>query len=181
MKRRTAFLLTALCYGAGAHATHPEPQSQVVSTFGMIGISLTETARLNLVNIDDPRIINIIPNLCQAQLRFLDGTGKVLTKSDVALSNGQAGHLDLPREKIPSLDARVEIRAEVATLDSPVPASAANCVATIEIFNSRTGQTTVLYPAAPQLYLGGPITIDPPIPPFPPVPPGPPVPVPRVP
>lgn len=173
MKSRTAFFLTTLFYGVGAQAAHPQFPSQVVSTFGMIGISHTETARLNLVNIDDPKVIYIIPNLCQAQLRFLDETGKVLTKSDVALPNGQAGHLDLSREKIPRLDSRVQIRAEVATLDSPAMASAANCIATIEIFNSRTGQTTVLYPAAPQLFLGGPITIDPPFPPFPPVPPGP--------
>lgn len=169
--KRIAPLLTALFYCAGAQATHPQFESQVVSTFGMIGISNSETARLNLVNIDDPNVINIIPNLCQAQLRFLDETAQVLAKTDVALANGQAGHLDLVREKISSIGPRVQIRAEVATLDNPALASAANCVATIEIFNSRTGQTKVIYPAAPQLYLGRPI-IDPPFPPLPPVLPG---------
>ena len=151
--QRIAPLLTALFYCVGAQATHPQFESQVVSTFGMIGISHSETARLNLVNIDDPRIIYIIPNLCQAQLRFLDETGQILAKSDVALPNGQAGYLDLARDKISSNGPRAQIRAEVATLDNPTLASAANCIATIEIFNSRTGQTKVIYPTAPQVRL----------------------------
>lgn len=170
MKCRVTSLFMALCYCAGAQATHPQFASQVVSIFGMIGISHSETARLNLVNIDDPNVISIIPNLCQAQLRFLDEAGGILAKSDVSLLNGQARYLDLAREKIPGIFPRVQIRAEVATLDNPVIASPATCVATIEIYNSRTGQTTVLYPTAPQLNLGMPIIIDPPFPGTPPVP-----------
>ena len=164
MKLRTGLILTALFYCAGAQATHPQLDSRVVSTFGMIGISHYETARLNLVNIDDPKNINIIANLCQAQLRFLDGAGKILTKSDVVLANGHAGYLDFAQNKTPDvINRRIQIRAEVATLDAPVIASAANCVATIEIFNSRTGRTSAVYPAAPQLNLGG-FVVEPPIP-----------------
>ncbi len=162
MKLRTGLILTALFYCAGAQATHPQLESQVVSTFGMIGISHYETARLNLVNIDDPENINIIANLCQAQLRFLDGEGKVLTKSDVVLANGHADHLDFAQGKTPGANRRIQIRAEVATLDTPVIASAANCIATIEIFNSRTGRTSAVYPAAPKLNLGG-FVVEPPL------------------
>ncbi len=158
MKHGAAFLFTALFYCAGAQAAPPQYPSLVVSTFGMIGIADSETARLNLVNIDDPNIISIIPNLCQAHLRFLDEKGNVLAKSDVSLTNAQAGYLDFAHAKIPEVEAshRRQIRPEVATLESPVIASVANCIATIEIFNSHTGQTTVIYPAAPRLDLGNP-------------------------
>lgn len=162
MKFSTGFILTTFFSCASAYAIPPQAESRVASTLGMIGISQYETARLNLVNIDDPNIISIIPNLCQAQLRFMDETGKVLAKSDIVLINGQAGHLDFTQGKISESNRRKQIRAEIATLEAPVVASAANCVATIEIFNSRTGRTSALYPVAPRLDLGGPV-IDPPL------------------
>lgn len=168
MKLVTASALTALFYCAGANAEHPKFGSQVVSNFGMIGLSKYDTARLTLVNTADPEIINIIPNLCQAKLRFRDAGGQIVAKSEVVLGNGQAGHLDLTHKKIPGDARRAQVRAEVATLDDPVTASVANCVATVEVFNTRSGRTYSIYPDAPQLFLGGPIVIEPPIPGEPP-------------
>lgn len=178
MKLVTASVLTALFYSVGANAEHPQFGSQVVSNFGMIGLSQYDTARLNLVNTADPNIINIIPNLCQAKLRFLDAAGQVAAKTEVVLGNGQAGHLDLTHNDLPRSGRRAQVRAEVATLDDPVTASVANCVATVEVFNTRSGRTYSIYPDAPQLFLGGgPIIIEPPFPGEPPPPPTP-IPVP---
>lgn len=171
MKLVTASVLTGLFFCASANAEHPRFPSGY--NFGMIGLAKFDTARLNLVNTGDPNIITIIPSLCQAKLLFLDTGGRVLAKSEVVLGNGQAGHLDLTHAKTPGTAGRVQIRAQVTTLDHPVPTSGANCVATLEVFSSLSGRTYTIYPDAPQVPLDQ--FIIGPLPPAepPPPPPGP--------
>lgn len=181
MKLITASVVTALFYCTAANAAHPQPpvSSKVAANFGMIGLSHFDTARLNLVNTNNPTIAATpIPALCQAKLRFLDTAGQVLVNSEVVLASGQAGHLDLTHANIPGTARRAQVRAQIATLDNPAPASLANCVATIEVFNSISGRTYSIYPDAPVVYLTPPNIIHPPFPPPPPpiqpgpVPPG---------
>jgi len=119
--------------------------------FGMIGITHADVLRLNIVAIP--------PNPCVADLGFFDSNGRSIGPSaDVALPPGHATFLDLPGTVVvPSgpnagPNARVEVRPSVV----PTPAASfAGCVATVEVFNPRTGTTLIITNPAGVSFGGG--------------------------
>jgi hypothetical protein len=124
--------------------------------FGAVGLANLQVARLNVVNIGDPTITP--PGPCRVGLSFLDDQGVI-----VNYRNGRpaATELDLPKGVSRSLDmsaaaiiidgVRRQFRGLVVLPPPPTNGSAdpcANVIPTLEIFEQRTGRTTLfLHPA----------------------------------
>jgi hypothetical protein len=130
-----------------ARAFNPQPDPP----FGMVGIAEGQTARLNLVNLGAPAAI---PPPCRARLRFLDADGNVVASRSVVVEAGQAAFLDFAPSFAPintvgdvALPPRAEIRAVVNFGIDTVPPGP--CRATVEIFDTATGRTSVFIPPGP--------------------------------
>jgi hypothetical protein len=124
-----------------------QPQREYAS-FGMVGVTGGQTIRLNVVNAEanDPRLP---PNPCIVQLNFVDGSGNTIAESTETLTPGQATILDVDGS---DLIGRVGNRAEVRAFVQVVAESRVNrlppnpCVSTLEVFETATGNTALLYP-----------------------------------
>lgn len=104
----------------------PEPH-----TFGLLGLTLFETLRLNVVAYP--------PSPCVAQLSFVDINGNPIgTTISVNLSNGEAASLDLNGN---SLVMRFGQRAEVQPVVTLNPLVASACQASAEIVDQFSGRT----------------------------------------
>jgi hypothetical protein len=119
---------------------------------GMVGITSTQTARLNIVQIPvDP--ISPSSSPCAVVLIFYDSNGNLLNKKDnTSLSDGQAAYLDLNGHALMLSNpaefnnGRAQIRAEVMNLLDPLlPPDPSRCVVSLEVFNTATGATSVLW------------------------------------
>src|SRR5262249_6515069 len=133
------------CPGGCQHATS--------FTFGMLGITPGQTARLNVVNAIPvgPPTIPVGPPI-RVTLMFVDGNGNpfsiagVPLQTTVTLGPGQSGFLDVNGDAIPSgppiipsgPPTRVEIRALVSECEG---CSTGLVVPTLEVFENATGRT----------------------------------------
>lgn len=158
---------------------------QQTETFGMVGLSTGQTARLNLLNPGSPSTatptpLPPTPASCAAQLTFLDDQGNTLKTESVNVAFGKSVSFDLNRDvDVPSgSQQRIEIRGMVK-LPGPTPIGImtpgtgapglpiasvpffCSLVPTFEIFNNDTGRTQLLLestrfvPAAIPLPLAG--------------------------
>jgi hypothetical protein len=154
---RTFGLATLVATLALAHGGPAEAFKEVEpGKTGMVGIVRGQTARLNAVRIDDP---NTTPpddsgRACTAELSLLDGTGNVLTRSMESLAAGHSAFLDFA---IDDPNARPGQRQQLRAVLRAVPPDTgdrrgrafppdpcAGLVATLEVFQSETGETTVI-------------------------------------
>lgn len=113
--------------------------SRTVDT-GMFGLTGDETARVHVVNAsgfsaDGPP--------CVVEVRFVDSMGIVLNQRQIKLMPGQAGFVDFAQKVAPG--ERSHVRALVSQMllgdfDEPV----ATCVATVEVFDNKTGQAGII-------------------------------------
>jgi hypothetical protein len=123
----------------------PEPDRN----FGMVGITPGQVLQLNVINLADG---SVTPQPCVANLSFKDANGRDLN-DPVVLSldtGGGSGSADLASNGIIINDksGRVEIRGQVTFTqqrDPTAPNPCANVQASMEVFNAKTGQTTVFY------------------------------------
>jgi len=122
----------------------------------MVGMTSTQTARLNIVQIPvDPGSPPSSP--CAAVLNFYDSSSNLLNSKDVtSLSDGQTAYLDLNGNTLMSnnsaafTNGRAEIRAEVVNLLDPLlPPDPSRCVVSLEVFDTATGATSVLWAHSP--------------------------------
>ena len=118
--------------------------------FAMIGIGTGQTVRVNALNLGtgssapDPR--------CIATLQFLDADGQVLKQTVTTIRPGKGAYLDLRSDELHQNDARMPIRGVLLFGYSggapPGPgvlqAFDCNIVPSLEIFNSKTKQTSVV-------------------------------------
>jgi hypothetical protein len=120
----------------GAVSYPPSP------AFGMLGVTVLETARLNVVAYP--------PDPCVGQIGFLNSSGEVVGNAllHVNLAPGQAASLDLPGNTLVSkLGQRAEVRPVVtpsSALDAPN-----SCVASAEVYINGLGTTSAYYPPDP--------------------------------
>ncbi len=114
----------------GATAFTSSPQ------FGMIGVTVLQTARLNVVAFPvDP---------CIGQLSFINSSGvPVGSALNVQLAPGQAASLDLPGSL---LVTRLGQRAEVQPV---ISGSNGGCVASAEVYLNGLGTTSTFFPVDP--------------------------------
>jgi hypothetical protein len=111
--------------------------------FAPVGLTVTQTARLNLVNMD-------VPNGISVSCRFIDASGFTLAQSVTTLSVGKTTSVDYKRQPItltsgPPDQLRAEVRVELDLVTYGV--SNDSLRRSLEVFDSNTGATTV--------YMGG--------------------------
>jgi hypothetical protein len=115
--------------------------------FGMVGITVGQTARLNVVNaISDP---GVVP--CRVTLSFFDSAGRLLGGPDTKLLGAREAAFSDFAITDPGIRPgdRVQFRANVSLeFDNPLERRACgnNLIPTLEIFNTATGQTQILNP-----------------------------------
>lgn len=146
------------------------PRDRAVTLFGMIGLARGQTARLNVVNLRSVRAAEptadqavptseptahqlVTPVPCSVRLRFLDQRGNTIARSVESIMPGDGAFLDLPfHDAIPRgfEGNRFEIRAIVQVLRRPEDTRRCATISTLEIFDSETGRTNVIYPEPPR-------------------------------
>ena len=155
--------LMVACAGFTAVRAGAQPAIMIASpqyvTFGMVGLSTGQTARLNAfaLPLGGPIIAGAS---CQVTFDFYDATGKSLKAGTATVAHGAAVSYDLARsEIITSSTGRVEIRGTLRTAfvnpsavvtpgtpGMPITPVSAFCsvLPTLEIFDASSGQTTVV-------------------------------------
>ena len=120
----------------------PDNILPVVSvSFAPVGLTLDQTARLNLVNMNTPNGITV-------SWRFMDAQGTVLAQSSTTLGVGKIVSVDFKRHSLPGespVQLRAEVQVQVDIITYGVPSDGLR--RSLEVFNNYTGETTV--------YMGG--------------------------
>jgi hypothetical protein len=132
-------------------------------TFGMVGLGTGQTARLNAfaLPLGGPIIAGAS---CQVTFDFYNEAGKSVKSGTATVAQGAAVHFDMLRTEVDSLAGRGEIRGTVRTafvnpsaVPTPTPGTPGtpltpitpvygfcSVLPTLEIFDSLSGQTTVM-------------------------------------
>ena len=120
----------------------PDDILPVVSvSFAPVGLTLDQTARLNLVNMN-------VANGITVSWRFMDAQGTILAQSSTTLGVGKIVSVDLKRHSLPGespVQLRAEVQVQVDIITYGVPSDGLR--RSLEVFNNYTGETTV--------YMGG--------------------------
>ena len=107
----------------------------IIINYFPVGISLGQSARLNLANIGETRGIII-------NYRFLDSDGVVIAQERaLSVPLGEMVSVDLNRDVLSRTEPRIQIRAEVEILSSGNPRQTLR--QSLEVFDNATGKTTV--------------------------------------
>lgn len=135
-------------------------------SFGMLGITSGQTARLSVVNaipVGPPQIPVGPPNMpVRVDLMFVDENGNPITAggqllhTTVILSHGQSAFLDLVGDAIPvgppSIPGgppnRIQFRALLPNCEH---CNRGFVIPTLEVFDNATGKTSLLMPDTPAL------------------------------
>jgi hypothetical protein len=147
-----------LLYGAHFLAQAQTTSTSITgtsSTTGIVGVTSTQTARLNVLNLQ-PVIPGVTAIICPATLEFYDDTGALLKQLAVTnISPATAANLVF-KPAVPStaVNARAQIRAVVVTpstsvinlgTEPPTPivpvTRGCNVMASLEIIDDATGAT----------------------------------------
>ena len=107
--------------------------------FGSVGLTATQTARLNVVNTADGVSITRV-------LKFLDAAGNIIVTKTVTLAPGEAGFLDLNGASLGA--GRVQIRAVDPTCPGCNGQPVFATLQTLEFIDNITGRTDVFYAPA---------------------------------
>ena len=120
----------------------PDNILPVVSvSFAPVGLTLDQTARLNLVNMN-------VANGITVSWRFTDAQGTILAQSSTTLGVGKIVSVDFKRHSLPGespVQLRAEVQVQVDIITYGVPSDGLR--RSLEVFNNYTGETTV--------YMGG--------------------------
>jgi hypothetical protein len=134
-------LLFAVLLTLGAVRVQADILPGVSISFAPVGLTMDQTARLNLVNIG-------APNGMLVSWRFIDASGFTLAQSVVTLPFGKIVSVDyrrngnpLPPNTDPPEQIRAEVRAQVDIVNPGVPSESLR--RSLELFNNDTGATTV--------------------------------------
>jgi hypothetical protein len=151
-------LVLAWLFVLTSTAVSAQSPSQPGLGFGMIGIAIGESARVNALNLGNA--LSPQDSSCSVMLQFLDTEGQLLKQKVITLQAGKAASLDLGRSELPrGNDPRAEIRAVLLFGYSgganPPPAvlQTFNCniVPSLEVFDNDTGRTSFILTDAKQL------------------------------
>ena len=134
-----------------AHAQDQAPPQPDRISFGMVGITQGQTARINVANVLTPNDPNYPPGPTRVVLTFLNSDGQLFRNRDgnpirrvAMLERGQATFLDLNFDEFPPGPIRLQLRA-VVTAFPPGPVDNAlppgPIVPTVEVLNNANGRT----------------------------------------
>jgi hypothetical protein len=124
-------LLLAVLLTLGAARAQADILPGVSIGFAAVGLTMDQTARLNLVNLN-------VANGALINWRFIDASGATLSQAAVMLPMGKIVSVDYKRQGGP---LRAEVRAEVEIRSPGVPIESLR--RSLEVFNNDTGATTV--------------------------------------
>jgi hypothetical protein len=132
-------LLLAVLLTLGSARAQADILPGVSIGFAPVGITMDQTARLNLVNID-------VPNGMFINWRFIDASGLTLAQAAVMLPMGKIVSVDFrrpggPLPPNPPDLIRAEVRAQVQIVNPGIPSESLR--RSLEVFNNNTGATTV--------------------------------------
>ena len=123
-------------------------------SFGMLGITSQQTARFSVVNTNKCDAGHTCAP-AQIDLRFVDssgnpfnGDGHQIGSSTVTLSSGQSGFVDFTPSS--NTAGRIQIRAEMPGCVG-CGNSKGTILATLEVFDTATGKTTLVMPDYPAI------------------------------
>jgi hypothetical protein len=157
-------LTAALVLGDG-RAGASVPGDPDMPAFGLIGLAAGQTAR---INVSHPGSRLLPPDPCRVRLSFVDGAGTTLAAIESLVAPNQSVHLDVDAAVLARTSAGgLAVRPIVAAIGNPnlrpgtgevgnpdlFPGTGAIgnpdlrpgvCVATLEVFDSATGVTSVL-------------------------------------
>ena len=134
-------LLFAVLLTLGAARVQADILPFVNIGFAPVGLTMDQTARLNLVNLS-------VANGMLISWRFIDASGLTLAQSAITLSLGKIVSVDYRRIAGPGpLFQRAEVRAQVDILTPGVPSESLR--RSLEVFNNDSGTTTVFMGGAP--------------------------------
>ena len=145
MKKRKSLakltLLFAVLLTLSAARAQADILPGVTISFAPVGLTMNQTARLNMVNVD-------IPNGLLISWRFIDASGLTLAQAVTTLPLGKIVSVDfrragapLPPNTDPALSIRAEVRAQIQIVSAGVPGESLR--RSLEVFNNDTGATTV--------------------------------------
>ena len=137
-------LLLAVLLTLGAAWAQADILPGISIGFAPVGITMDQTARFNLVNID-------VPNGMFINWRFIDASGLTLAQAAVMLPMGKIVSVDFrrpggPLPPNPPDLIRAEVRAQVQIVNPGIPSESLR--RSLEVFNNNTGATTVFMGAA---------------------------------
>ena len=141
--------ITAVRAGAPPAIMVASPQ---YVTFGMVGLGTSQTARLNAfaLPVGGPILAGAS---CQVTFDFYNEAGKSVKTGTATVAQGGSVHFDMLRTEVDSLTGISEIRGTVrAAFVSPsavltpgaLVSGFCSVLPTMEIFDSLSGQTTVV-------------------------------------
>jgi hypothetical protein len=111
---------------------------------GLFGITQHQTARLNVVNLED---VSQDDPFFRVEMTFLDGEGNILSQKVYEIKSGKSAFLDLKGIDVVGRDTnRTHIRAVVRFVDTP-DTLLYMWMPTLEVFDNDTGETRFLLPA----------------------------------
>jgi|SRR5262245_3960225 len=128
-------LLFAVLLTLGTTPAKADVLPPVSISFAPVGLTMDQTARLNLININ-------VANGMLITWRFIDASGFTLAQSTVTLPLGKIVSADFRRTVGPGpLYIRAEVRAQIEIVTPNVPSESLR--RSLEVFNNDTGVTTV--------------------------------------
>ncbi|HTQ53415.1 MAG TPA: hypothetical protein VMI94_03080 [Bryobacteraceae bacterium] len=129
------------------------PQPDPPGVWGMMGVTASDTIRINVVNM---QFAGLTPASCNVTMKFLDDTGKVLKQSTVTIKTTQAVSLDYTPGGGAGFRTEVHPAVSVPSTE-PVGCSA---IGSAEVFNTISGETVAfahpIYIPLPQTVTGQP-------------------------
>jgi hypothetical protein len=135
--------------GPSPGPTYPPANEDILPaatiSFAPIGLTMGQTARLNLVNLN-------VANGITVKCRFIDEGNNTLAESAVTLSMGKITSVDFRRHQdpLPAAESpapiRAEVRAEVEILTGA--ASSDSLRRSLEVFDTVSGMTSVFIGSA---------------------------------
>ena len=135
--------------GAAQQAPIPATFTQVQSS-GIVGITGSQTARLNLLNLGATPPAGVSAS-CSAQVTFLDDKDTTLTTSTVTVDPGKSTLVDYPSTASGRQQIRVTIGITHPNVTAPTPGMPVaipifycSLVPALEIFDNSTSKTTVV-------------------------------------
>jgi hypothetical protein len=162
----TTFVIFRNTQNVQAQDTQPLPAVQRIS-FGMVGITAGQTARLSIANTIMPNDSLFSPDTGQRRvsLSFRDINGNLIRNAkgevirrSVDVQRGDSTFLDLNYDELPPGPTRLQFRAVVTIIPPPnVDEKALQdgvCIPTVEVINNANGRTQFAVSADPAVVRG---------------------------
>jgi hypothetical protein len=129
----------------------PPPVPDRIS-FGMVGITAGQTARISVANTILPNDANLPPGPVRVVMTFRNASGSLIRnrsgeviRKAVDLERGDAAFLDLNYDELPPGPIRFQLRPVIVLQSPPVgdsnPIPPDSAVSTVEIINNANGRT----------------------------------------